>query len=147
MRDKGNPAAPPYRTSPARSALMKRVRQRGTSAEITTRKALFSVGGRFRANVRDLPGRPDIANKGRRRAIFVHGCFWHHHRPCGRGRIPSGNRDFWIAKLSANVSRDRRKLALLRRAGYRVLVIWECELSDDASLRARLRNFWFYAQS
>lgn len=130
-------------TTPARSALMSRVRQHGTYAEDIVRRALSMIGARFRLNVKALPGRPDIANKSRKKAIFVHGCFWHHHGTCGRGKVPARNREFWENKLRSNIERDERKERELNALGYSVLVVWECELNDPVGLESRLRAFWF----
>lgn len=130
-------------TTPERSALMKRVRQRGTNLEAVVRRALTRLGARYRLNVKELPGSPDIANRSKRKAIFVHGCFWHHHDACSRGRIPGRNREFWYDKLQRNVERDRRKVENLQELGYDVLTLWECELTDPAELERRLSDFWF----
>lgn len=130
-------------TTPERSALMKRVRQTGTDLEQRVRQVLTALDARYRLNVRDLPGRPDIANKTRKKAIFAHGCFWHHHAACDRGRVPSRNREFWLEKLQGNVERDERKERDLKELGFDVLVLWECEIRDFAALERRLREFWF----
>ena len=131
------------RTTPERSALMKRVRQRGTAPELKVRRLFTRLGARYRLNVPGLPGRPDIANRARRKAVFVHGCFWHHHSQCGRGRIPADNRAFWSEKLNKNVERDRRKISALHELGFDVLVVWECELKNESLLLERLKSFWF----
>jgi len=128
---------------PARSSLMKKVRQRDTSAEVAVRRLLHGVGARFRINVRGLPGTPDIVNKSRKKAVFVHGCFWHYHEDCPRGRIPKNNRDFWIEKLEGNRARDQRKRGDLEDLGYNVCTVWECELTDEDRLRRKLARFWF----
>lgn len=129
-------------TTEYRSGLMKRVRQSGTAPELVVRGLLTEIGARYRLNVRGLPGRPDIANKTRQKAIFVHGCFWHLHEKCGRGRIPTRNRDFWAEKLQANRRRDRKNMAELERLDFDVLAIWECELSSPGLLKAKLESFW-----
>ena len=131
------------RTTPDRSALMSRVRQKGTTNELIVRQALHSVGGRFRVNRRALPGSPDISSERRRKAIFVNGCFWHSHRGCPRATLPKSNAEFWRDKLAANVERDARKIAELRRLQFDVLIVWECELPRLARLRKRLGAFWF----
>ena len=131
------------KTTPQRSALMRRVRREDTRPEQAVRQILWDLGGRYRKNVPGLPGRPDIANKDRKLAIFVHGCFWHFHEQCERGRIPVRNREFWQEKFAANRSRDLRKKQQLEELGFRVLVVWECELQDRSSLAGRLRSFWF----
>lgn len=129
-------------TTEARSALMRRVRQGGTDAERVVRRLLWSLGARYRVNVEGLPGRPDIANKTKRRAIFVHGCYWHHHAGCSRASLPKRNRAFWREKFASNRDRDMKKEDELRSAGFDVLVIWECELADEAVLMHRLDKFW-----
>jgi len=98
------------------------------------------LGLAYRRNVRSLPGSPDLANKSRRWAIFVNGCFWHHHKGCKKATVPKSNRDFWLAKLADNRRRDARKIRDLRAAGYRVLLVWACELGNEATLRRRLSN-------
>lgn len=122
---------------------MRRVRQSGTKPERIVCSALSASGARYRLNVRSLPGSPDLANKTRRKVIFVHGCFWHGHGACGRGRIPTANRALWTEKLRDNRMRDRRKERVLRAIGYDVLVVWGCELDDRRVLAQRLRRFWF----
>ena len=121
---------------------MRRVRQRDTRAELQVRRVLHAIGGRFRINVTGLPGRPDIANRTKRRAIFVHGCYWHRHPGCSRTTMPSKNRNFWETKFADNVRRDRRKEQELRASGFHVLTVWECETMDPG-LADRLRAFWF----
>lgn len=103
------------------------------------RKLLHALGRRFRVHNRDLPGSPDIANRARKWAVFVHGCFWHRHIGCKRATTPSRNRQFWLEKFDANVARDARVQAALRDQGYRVLVVWECE-SEDVSRLKTLRR-------
>lgn len=125
-------------TDPARSALMKRVRRSGTPAELVVAEVCRSSGLAYRLNVRSLPGSPDLANKARRWAIFVNGCYWHHHTGCARGTVPTRNREFWIGKFIANRRRDAAKIQQLRAAGFRVLLVWECEVADEARLRSRL---------
>ena len=117
---------------------MSRVRQRGTAAEIAVAVVLRSLGYRYRLNVRALPGSPDFANRRRKWAIFVHGCFWHHHSGCARATIPKANRAFWREKFEANHKRDAKAVRALRKAGFRVVIIWECETERHKSLENRL---------
>ena len=124
---------------PARSALMRRVRQTGTKAEDEVAVLLREFGLRFRRNVKSLPGSPDFANKTNQWAIFVHGCFWHRHEGCRRTTTPTRNREFWLAKFAANVARDKVKARLLRTMGFRVVTIWECETRDLAKVGKRLK--------
>ena len=131
-----------FHTTAARSALMSRVRQQGTAAEAVVRGILTDLGFRYRLNVRGLPGSPDVANRSKKKAIFVHGCFWHWHRGCPRGRIPASNKSLWVDKLQTNRMRDERKAKALEDLGFAVLIVWECELGDPAALSQRLRAFW-----
>jgi len=121
-----------------RSAVMRRVKGRDTGPERTVRRLLTALGARYRLHRKDLPGRPDIVMAGRRLAIFVHGCFWHGH-DCARGaRVPRQNRDYWLGKVGRNRGRDVESRLALEAAGWRVEVIWECELKDEAALLERL---------
>jgi DNA mismatch endonuclease (patch repair protein) len=128
------------KTDPRRSALMKRVRQRGTPLEVEVGRICTSLGLRYRRNVKTLPGSPDLANRSRRWAIFAHGCFWHHHDDCGLATVPTRNARFWTEKFAANRERDARKIAQLKGLGFRVLVVWQCELDDRRRLVRRLSN-------
>jgi DNA mismatch endonuclease (patch repair protein) len=122
-----------------RSAVMRRVKGKDTSPELTVRRMLHRLGARFRLHRKDLPGSPDIVLPGRRLAIFVHGCFWHGH-DCARGaRVPKQNQDYWLAKVGRNRARDTSSLGALVGAGWRVETIWECELKDRPALEARLK--------
>jgi len=121
-----------------RSAVMRRVKGRGTTPELEVRRLVWRLGGRYRLNRADLPGKPDIVLPGRRLAIFVHGCFWHGH-DCARGaRVPKANRDYWIAKVARNRARDVAARAALEASGWRVETVWECALRDAPALEARL---------
>jgi DNA mismatch endonuclease (patch repair protein) len=117
-----------------RSHIMRSVRQERTGPEDAVAAAMVRAGMRFRRNVRSLPGSPDLANKTRRFAIFVHGCFWHRHPGCPKATMPKTNVEFWVNKFLANVERDSRKEESLRAIGYNVQVIWECETQDAESL-------------
>jgi DNA mismatch endonuclease (patch repair protein) len=105
------------------------------------RQIAHRLGYRFRVHRRDLPGKPDIAFPGRRKAVFVHGCFWHQHGGCRRASIPQSNRRFWRTKLARNAARDSEQLAAIKKRGWRTLVVWECEIKDEKRLTARLRKF------
>ena len=125
-------------TPEKRSAVMRRVKGRDTTPERKVRRLLTSLGARYRLHRKDLPGKPDIVMAGRRLAIFVHGCFWHGH-DCARGaRVPKANRDYWLGKVGRNRARDVASRAALEAAGWRVETVWECEMKDEAALRARL---------
>lgn len=122
-----------------RSHTMRQVRSRDTTPEMRVRGLLRELGhGGYRLHRRDLPGAPDVAWIGKRRALFVHGCFWHGH-DCQRGRrMPATNRTYWSAKIARNRARDSRMRAELDRRGWDVIVVWECELRDPERLRQRL---------
>ena len=119
---------------------MQRVRQRGTPAERIVAEVCRRLGLRYRLNVKSLAGSPDLANKARRWAIFVHGCFWHQHPGCPKATMPKRNAEFWGEKLEANRLRDARKIRELRASGYKVVVVWQCETEKSSSLRRRLSN-------
>lgn len=128
----------PAPADPKRSALMARVRQRGTGAENAVAAVVRSLGHAYRRNVRSLPGSPDLANRKRKWAVFVQGCYWHQHTGCVRATVPKSNRTFWEEKFRANRRRDARAIRAIRRAGIRVVIVWECEVAALAALRARL---------
>lgn len=125
-------------TDPARRALMQRVKQRGTPPERTIARICRELGLSYRLNVKALPGTPDLANKSRKWAIFANGCFWHGHTNCDLATRPKRNERFWHDKFVANRRRDARKIRELRRMGYRVVVVWQCQTDDVAGLRKRL---------
>jgi DNA mismatch endonuclease, patch repair protein len=111
---------------------MAAVRGQDTAIEKTLRSALHRKGFRFRKNVPELAGRPDVVLAKYHCVIFVHGCFWHHHIHCKRSKLPSTRPDFWAAKIAANVKRDRNQVRSLHSMGWRVLTIWECALRNPA---------------
>jgi DNA mismatch endonuclease (patch repair protein) len=119
---------------------MQRVRQRGTPAEKIVAGVCRDLGLRYRLNVKSLPGSPDIANKARRWAIFVHGCFWHQHPHCPKATLPKRNAGFWREKFESNRLRDARKIDELRASGYRVIVIWQCETDNRVGVGRRLSD-------
>lgn len=120
---------------------MARVGQRDTKPEMVVRRILHALGYRFRLQAKELPGRPDIVFRPRKKAIFVHGCFWHRHVGCRRTTTPKTRKDFWEAKFSANLERDERVQEELRALGWSSLVIWECETVDTHALADRLKAF------
>ena len=135
--------------SPAkRRQMMQAVRRHGTDIEIAVRRAVSRLGRHSRANSAALPGRPDLSNQREKWAIFVHGCFWHGHRNCRRtkggaaGRIPVANKTFWEEKISTNRTRDARKAQDLRRIGYQVLTVWECDVKNAVRLERKLTAFF-----
>lgn len=124
----------------ARRRLMQAVKTKDTGPERAVRSLLHRLGYRFRLHRRDLPGTPDIVLPGRLVAIFVHGCYWHGHG-CRIGRLPKSRLDYWQAKIEANRQRDDRKADSLGALGWRVLVVWQCELKDEAALAEKLGRF------
>ena len=125
-----------------RSAVMRRVKARDTKPEISVRRMLRNLGhAGYRLDRKDIPGRPDIAFIGRKKAIFVHGCFWHGH-DCKRGsRVPKTNTDYWRGKIGRNKARDIEAAQALAAWGWKSLILWECELKDQSDVRARLTAF------
>lgn len=132
-------SAPP--TADSRRALMRRIRKTDTKPELALRRLVHAMGYRFRLHRRDLPGTPDLVFPGRRKIIFVHGCFWHQH-DCRLGnKRPSSNVGYWHPKLARNVERDVINRALLAEQGWQVLVVWECEIGRNEKLAPRLKSF------
>jgi len=117
---------------------MSRIQGKNTGPEIFVRSLLHRMGYRFRLHVKALPGKPDIVLPGYRAVVFVHGCFWHRHRGCRNCTVPTNRRKFWIKKLETNAVRDSRNEAALRRAGWRVIVVWECEVEKRERIAQRL---------
>ena len=124
-----------------RSANMRAVHSRDTGPEIRVRQIAHGLGYRFRLHRHELPGKPDLVFPGRRKVIFVHGCFWHQHKDCKRGSMPQSNVGVWRPKLENNVTRDEKQLEALNVCGWRTLVIWECELKNERQLASLIRSF------
>jgi len=126
-----------------RSERMALVRGKNTRPEIVVRKLVFSLGYRYRLHARDLPGQPDLVFRARRKAIFVHGCFWHRHPAagCALARLPKSRLDFWLPKLEGNKRRDERNKRALAHDGWKVLTIWECQIKDVRRLERTIRRF------
>lgn len=127
--------------TPQRSRLMSRVRQRHTHPEMLVRRLLHSRGWRYRTHLKPLPGTPDIVFTKRRKAIFVHGCFWHGHQGCRLAKTPQTRSEFWAHKIDANRTRDKRKEQELLSAGWKVITVWQCQLSNPDILLAELELF------
>ena len=124
-----------------RSDVMRAVKGRDTAPELLVRKVLRTIAPGYRLCLRDLPGAPDVAYIGRKKAIFVHGCFWHGH-DCKRGaRAPKANAEYWTRKIAGNRARDEKYRAAYATMGWRVLTVWECETRDATALAGRLRDF------
>jgi len=124
-----------------RSRIMARVKGSNTGPEVLVRSLVHRMGFRFRLHRRDLPGCPDLVFPKHRKAIFVHGCFWHGHEDCPRSARPSTNTAFWNKKLSGNIERDQRNQKALRELGWKVLVVWQCEIKDSTGLEQLLADF------
>lgn len=124
----------------ARSENMRRIRSRNTKPEVRVRSALHRMGYRFRLHDRKLPGSPDIVLKKRRTVVFVHGCFWHRHPGCKYAYTPKSNVERWENKFRENVERDTRNRELLQDQGWRVIVVWECEINSAEDLSELLRQ-------
>ena len=123
-----------------RSKVMAAIRGRDTGPELAVRSIVHRLGYRFVLNDRSLPGSPDLVLPRLGTVIFVHGCYWHRHRGCRYATTPKSRRAFWQAKFDANVARDRRTSALLRRLGWSVLTVWECQLRDRQRVLSRLER-------
>ena len=127
-----------------RSWNMSRIRAKDTKPELAVRSLLHRMGYRFRLHRRDLPGRPDIVLPKYRTVIFVHGCFWHQHSGCRFSNVPKSRQDYWTEKLEGNVRRDRRHQRSLRKQGWKVFIVWECQTKNPVKLQrlvtARMRR-------
>jgi len=120
---------------------MRAVAQKNTKPELRVRRRLHALGFRFRLHRRDLPGTPDIVLPRHKAVILVHGCFWHQHPGCRRAARPRTRQGYWLPKLARNVARDAKTVAELEALGWRVLVLWECELRESKVLDAALQQF------
>ena len=127
-------------TSAQRSQLMSRIRSRDTKPEIVVRSLLHRMGYRFRLHRKDLPGRPDVVLPRHRKAILVHGCFWHGHG-CKLGPVPKSNQSYWSPKIAGNRARDARNARALAELGWTVLELWECEIRDLQRTEQRIKEF------
>ena len=120
---------------------MRRIKAEGTSPERFVSSIARRVVGYFRANARSLPGRPDVAIFSKRKAVFVHGCFWHQHAKCSRSNVPKSNKAYWVPKLARNVERDKENARDLRKRGWKILIVWECQCRNSASVERKLKRF------
>jgi len=126
-----------------RSERMSRVRNKDTAPEMVVRKLIYGMGYRYRLHGKDLPGRPDLVFRSRRRVVFVHGCFWHRHNDstCKLSRLPKSRLEFWLPKLEDNRVRDYKNQTALKAMGWQSLVIWECQLKKPIPLARKIRSF------
>ncbi|MDR3566885.1 MAG: very short patch repair endonuclease [Syntrophobacteraceae bacterium] len=120
---------------------MSRIHGTDTEPELQVRKKLFSMGFRYRKHYARLPGKPDIALPKDKKAIFVHGCFWHGHLDCKRSKRPSSNVEFWQTKIGRTIERDRNNVELLTALGWKVLTVWSCETRNSELLGQKLKDF------
>jgi len=128
-------------TPERRSSNMRRIRSRDTAPEMVVRRAVHGMGFRYRLHVRDLPGKPDLVFPRLRSVIQVQGCFWHQHPNCVDCHIPKTGAAYWKPKLDRNCERDKATQAALKKAGWRVLIVWECETRNPAKLGRKLAGF------
>lgn len=119
---------------------MRRVRGQDTKPEVLVRSILHRAGYRFRKNVKNLPGKPDIVLSKYQTVVFVHGCFWHRHKGCKHATTPATNKTFWKKKFERNVSNDWKNQRELRKTGWKVITIWECQLKEPERVLRRLDN-------
>ena len=126
-----------------RSSVMGAVHRKNTPQEIAIRKILYRSGYRYRLHKKDLPGSPDIVLKKYNTVIFVNGCFWHGHENCSKSRLPKDNNEFWQKKRNDNLARDKRNYAALEELGWKVLIIWQCEIKkkNEEELKNKILKF------
>lgn len=124
-----------------RSKRMSLIRGTGSAPEIKLRHLIHRMGFRYRLHVKELPGKPDLVFPSRKVVIFMHGCFWHRHKRCKLARLPKSKLGFWQTKLEGNRKRDIRNQRQLRAMGWRVLVVWECEMADIEHVTKTVREF------
>ncbi len=128
-------------TTESRSKIMSHIRSKDMIPEMIVRRIVFNMGYRYRLHRKDLPGKPDLVFSNQHKIIFVHGCFWHQHKKCKDGHMPKSNKKYWIPKLKRNMQRDKNNIKELRKAGWDILIIWECELTNIEKLSMKLNDF------
>ena len=124
-----------------RSANMRQIKSRDTKPEMLVRRLVYTSGYRYRLHVANLPGKPDLVFRSLKRIIEVRGCFWHQHAGCIDSHIPKTRTEYWIPKLSRNQQRDKDNLRRLRKSGWTILIVWECQTADQEKLQKRLLRF------
>ena len=127
-------------TKEKRSEIMSMIRGKDTSPELTVRKLVYSLGYRYRLHSKNLPGKPDLVFPGRKKVIFVNGCFWHFHK-CKNGHLPKSRPEYWIPKLEANKRRDAENFQKLIMKGWKILVLWQCEIKNISALEETIITF------
>ena len=130
-------------TPEERSRNMRKIRSKNTSPELLIRKIVYSLGYRYRLHRKDLPGKPDVVFFGKKKVIFVHGCFWHQHQnpECKIARVPKSKTEYWLPKLQRNVERDQRNKEELMESGWSVLEVWECETKNTSLVVLKVDAF------
>jgi DNA mismatch endonuclease, patch repair protein len=128
-------------SSAQRSENMRRIKSKGMKPELIVRAIVHGMGYRYRLHSRDLPGKPDLVFRSRKKVIEVRGCFWHQHRGCSGAHIPKSRTDYWLPKLARNTQRDKANCKHLGALGWQVLVVWECEVDDSKQLSLKLAKF------
>lgn len=123
-----------------RSLIMSKILGKDTRPEILVRKRLFAAGFRYKKNDKSLPGKPDIVIPNYGTAIFIHGCFWHGHEGCKASKLPETRKDFWEQKIRENIRRDQRNIEELGKRGWKVIVIWQCEINNSKKREKRLES-------
>lgn len=119
---------------------MRNIKGKNTSPEIKVRKLVFSLGYRYRLHAKNLPGKPDLVFSRKKKVIFVHGCFWHYHG-CKKGQPPKSRLDYWLPKLETNKKRDEQKILELESKGWKILVIWQCQITHEEEMKEILTKF------
>lgn len=125
-----------------RSQIMKKIGPKNSKQELFIRKLIFSFGYRYRLHRKDLPGKPDLVFPKYKKVIFINGCFWHGHT-CKRGKLPETNREFWKKKICGNVKRDKENYKKLKEFGWKILVVWQCEIKTKNTeyLQQQIKSF------
>jgi len=124
-----------------RSEIMRNIRGKDTAPEMAVRSLVHRMGYRYRLHAKDLPGKPDMVFRSKRKVIFVHGCFWHLHEGCRKAAFPKSKKRYWVPKLLRNRERDERILQELKTMGWKALVIWQCQLAKKELISRKINRF------
>lgn len=127
-------------TKKQRKACMTRIKSKNTEPELVVRKELTKKGVRYRLHVGKLPGKPDIVISKLKKVIFINGCFWHQHKGCKDGVMPKSNRNYWKPKLEKNIEKQKQNISKLKKLGWKVYKIWECQIKDSKALSGRIKT-------
>jgi DNA mismatch endonuclease (patch repair protein) len=127
-------------TKQQRSRCMGRIKSKNTLPEVVVRKILTQLGIKYRLHVKKLPGTPDIVISRIKTIFFINGCFWHQHEGCKRQSIPKTNLNYWVPKLEKNISRQKESIETLEKAGWKVVIIWECEIKNYSIIYSKIRS-------